>query len=323
LKTELAKVPGERGAAFSNLAPADISQFMTQLTVPPDTHGATPGKAFMPDFSADPDFIATYGLELKAGVALPPGWRPAADGGQRYVWLTEAAAQRLGYAHPADAVGDRYTDDDNTVVEVAGILGNIRFRTARDADEALMFSIGGTGGFLTVRLAAGDPRPAVAAINALLDEMYPEVLRAPRGFADERLEAQYRTEERQAKVFAIFSALAIVLANLGLFGLTALAAARRTKEIGIRRVVGARARDIAWLLAWQFARPVLLANLVAWPLAWWGLHRWLAQFTVRVDQGPGTYLAAGAVALAVALATVAVHVIRVTQAPPAGALRYE
>ncbi|WP_044559408.1 FtsX-like permease family protein, partial [Azospirillum sp. B4] len=121
----------------------------------------------------------------------------------------------------------------------------------------------------------------------------------------------------------IFSALAIVLANLGLFGLTALSAARRTKEIGIRRVVGARARDIAWLMAWQFARPVLLANLIAWPVAWWGLHRWLAQFAVRVDQGPGTFLAAGAAALAVALATVAVHVVRVTQAPPAGALRYE
>ncbi|TWB56356.1 ABC transporter permease [Nitrospirillum viridazoti] len=323
MKTELAKLPGIQGAAFSSLVPADISQFMTQLTVPGDTHGATPGKAFMPEFSADPDFIATYGLDLKAGVALPPGWRPAADGGLRYVWLTEAAAKRLGYAHPTDAVGDRYTDEEDHPVEVAGVLGNVRFRTARDADEALMFSIGATGGFLTVRLAAGDPRPPLAAVNALVDRLYPEARRAPRGFADDRLEAQYRTEERQAKVFAIFSALAIVLANLGLFGLTALAAARRTKEIGIRRVVGARARDIAWLMVWQFARPVLLANLVAWPLAWWGLHRWLGQFTVRVDQGPGTYLAAGAAALAAALATVAIHVIRVTRAPAANALRYE
>ncbi|MEA1672204.1 ABC transporter permease [Nitrospirillum sp. BR 11163] len=323
LKTELAKLPGVRGAAFSSLVPADISQFMTQLTVPADTHGATPGKAFMPEFSADPDFVATYGLDLKAGVALPPGWRAEAEGGRRYVWLTEAAARRLGYAHPTDAVGDRYTDEEDHPVEVAGVLGDVRFRTARDADEALMFTIGATGGFLTIRLAAGDPRPAVTAINALVDTLYPEAHRAPRGFADERLEAQYRTEERQAKVFATFATLAIVLANLGLFGLTALAAARRTKEIGIRRVVGARAWDIAWLMAWQFARPVLLANLVAWPVAWWGLHRWLGQFTVRVDQGPGTYLAAGAAALVVALATVTVHVVRVIQAPPAGALRYE
>ncbi|MEE3624520.1 FtsX-like permease family protein [Nitrospirillum sp. BR 11752] len=248
---------------------------------------------------------------------------PPGGGGRRYVWLTEAAARRLGYGHPADAVGDRYTDEENRTVEVAGILGDVRFRTARDVDEALMFGIGATGGTLTVRLAAGDPRPAVAAVNALVDTLYPEARRAPRGFADEKLEAQYRTEERQAKVFALFSALAIVLANLGLFGLTALAAARRTKEIGLRRVVGARVVDIAWLLAWQFARPVLAANLLAWPLAWWGLHRWLAQFTVRVDQGPGTFLVAGAIALAVALATITLHVVRVTQTPPAGALRYE
>ncbi|TWB43226.1 ABC transporter permease [Nitrospirillum pindoramense] len=323
MKAELAKLPGILGATFSGLAPGSIDQSMSLMTVPADAHGATPGQTYIAEFSADPDFIATYGLELKAGAALPPGWRPPAEGGRRYVWLTEAGARRLGYGHPADAVGDRYTDEENRTVEVAGILGDVRFRTARDADEALMFGIGATGGTLTVRLAAGDPRPALAAVNALVDTLYPEVRRAPRGFADEKLESQYRTEERQAKVFALFSALAIVLANLGLFGLTALAAARRTKEIGLRRVVGARVLDIAWLLAWQFARPVLIANAIAWPLAWWGLHRWLAQFAVRVDQGPGTFLAAGAIALAVALATITLHVVRVTQTPPAGALRYE
>ncbi|MBB6250694.1 FtsX-like permease family protein [Nitrospirillum iridis] len=323
MKAELARLPGVRAAAFSNLVPADISQSMGEFTVPADAHGATPGKIFMPEFSADPEFITTYGLDLKAGMPLPPGWRPTEKGGPSYVWLTEAAAKRLGYPNPADAVGDHYTADEGEVVQVAGVIGNVRFRTARDADEALMFAIGSSGGFLSVRLAAGDPRPAVAAVNALVDKLYPEARRVPRGFADDRLEAQYRTEERQAKVFAIFSALAIILANLGLFGLTALAAARRTKEIGIRRVVGARARDIAWLLAWQFARPVLIANLIAWPVAWWGLHRWLMQFTVRVDQAPLTFVAAGGAALAVALATVAVHVIRVTQAPPVGALRYE
>ncbi|WP_044559406.1 ABC transporter permease, partial [Azospirillum sp. B4] len=187
LKAELATLPGVRAAAFSNLVPADISQSMAKITVRADAHGAPPGEVFMSEFSADPDFITTYGLDLKASRPLPPGWRPTEKGGPSYVWLTEAAAKRLGYPNPADAVGDRYATGDNETVEVAGVIGNVRFRTARDADEALMFTIGSSGGFLSVRLAAGDPRPAVAAVNALVDRLYPEARRVPRGFADERL----------------------------------------------------------------------------------------------------------------------------------------
>ncbi|MDE1150372.1 MAG: ABC transporter permease [Azospirillaceae bacterium] len=322
LKAELARLPGVRAATLANLAPADISQFMEKVTVPSGTHGATAGDVYMPSYGADGDFAATYGLTVLAGTARPDGWNPDGNKDRRYILLTETAARRLGYAHPADAVGDRLIGEDATL-EVAGVLADIRFRSARDADEALMFTLGHGGGLLTVRLASGDQPSTVAAINTLVDRLYPEAEHLQRGFADDRIEAMYRTEERQAKVFALFGGLAIALANLGLFGLTALAAARRTKEIGLRRVVGARVRDIVWLMAWQFARPVLLANLVAWPLAWWGLHRWLGQYAVRIDQDPATFLAVGGTALAVALATVAVHVARVAHASPVTALRYE
>jgi putative ABC transport system permease protein len=110
---------------------------------------------------------------------------------------------------------------------------------------------------------------------------------------------------------------------LGLFGLAAFTAGRRTKEIGLRKVVGARTRDVMLLLMWQFSIPVLIANLIAWPLAWYYLHGWLQGFAYRIPLGAGYFLGAGAVALVIAWITVATHAVRVAGARPIAALRYE
>ena len=105
-------------------------------------------------------------------------------------------------------------------------------------------------------------------------------------------------------MFAIFVAIAIFIACLGLFGLAAFTAGRRTKEIGIRKVFGARIRDVVFLLLWQFSIPVLIANLIAWPVAWYYLHGWLQGFAYRIPLSPLYFLASGLVALLIAWATV-------------------
>jgi putative ABC transport system permease protein len=115
----------------------------------------------------------------------------------------------------------------------------------------------------------------------------------------------------------------VIVACLGLFGLAAFAAERRTKEIGIRKVLGARARDIVRLLAWQFSKPVLVANLIAWPIAWWVMRDWLNDFDARIDLGPTPFVLAGGLALAIALGTIAGHALKVARANPIHALRYE
>ena len=106
-------------------------------------------------------------------------------------------------------------------------------------------------------------------------------------------------------------------------GLAAFTAERRTKEIGIRKVLGARTRDIVRLLVWQFTRPVILANLIAWPVAWWVMRDWLNTFDARIDLGPTPFVLAGLLALAIAVATIAGHAIKVARANPIHALRYE
>jgi len=112
-------------------------------------------------------------------------------------------------------------------------------------------------------------------------------------------------------------------ACLGLFGLAAFTAERRTREIGVRKVFGARTRDIVQLLLWQFSIPVLIANLIAWPVAWFYLHHWLQGYAYRISLNPVYFLAASAITLAIAWVTVIAHAVRVARANPIHALRYE
>ena len=141
--------------------------------------------------------------------------------------------------------------------------------------------------------------------------------------SEDKVAELYNVEEARAKVFAGFALLAVIVACLGLFGLAAFTAERRTKEIGIRKVLGARSRDIVRLLAWQFSKPVIVANLIAWPVAWWLMRDWLNGFDQRIALGPAPFLTAAVLALGIAIVTVAGHAFRVARANPIHALRYE
>jgi putative ABC transport system permease protein len=127
----------------------------------------------------------------------------------------------------------------------------------------------------------------------------------------------------QAAVIVIAAIVALTIAALGLFGLSAFTTERRTKEIGVRKAMGASSRDILGLLLWQFTQPVLWANLIAWPVSFFVLRWWLQGFAYHVDLAPWTFAAAGAGALMIAWATVFVHALRVARAKPVMALRYE
>jgi putative ABC transport system permease protein len=142
-------------------------------------------------------------------------------------------------------------------------------------------------------------------------------------FSEERVAELYEAEAARAKTFAGFALLAVIVACLGLFGLAAFTAERRTKEIGIRKVLGARSRDIVRLLVWQFSRPVIVANLIAWPVAWWLMRDWLNKFDDRIALGPTPFVTAALIALTIAIVTVVGHAFKVARANPIHALRYE
>ena len=142
-------------------------------------------------------------------------------------------------------------------------------------------------------------------------------------FADDIVRDLYEAEQARAQTFGAFSLLAVVVGCLGLFGLAAFTAQRRTREIGIRKVLGATTSRIVRLLVWQFIRPVILANIIAWPIAWWVMRDWLNGFDARIALGPLPFVLAGVLALLIAVGTIGAHSFRVARTNPIHALRYE
>jgi putative ABC transport system permease protein len=168
----------------------------------------------------------------------------------------------------------------------------------------------------------GDP----AEVRAAVERKWKQIASAvpfEAKFSEDIVREEYKAEQSRAQIFGAFSLLAVIIGCLGLFGLAAFTAERRTKEIGIRKVLGARTRDIVRLLVWQFSRPVIIANLIAWPAAWWLMRDWLNGFDQRIALTPVPFVIAAAIALGIAVATVVGHAVKVARANPIHALRYE
>jgi putative ABC transport system permease protein len=142
-------------------------------------------------------------------------------------------------------------------------------------------------------------------------------------FLSDAFNDQFAADEKQGTMFAVFVVVAVVIGCLGLFGLAVFTAERRTREIGIRKVSGARTNDIMRLMLWRISVPVLAANVVAWPLAYYYLHQWLEHYAYRITLNPIYFLTAGAVALIIAWATVYANTLRLARTSPIHALRYE
>ena len=142
-------------------------------------------------------------------------------------------------------------------------------------------------------------------------------------FLDSRIQSQYEQEQRLGQVFTTCASLAVLITCIGLFGLSAFMTAQRSKEIGVRKVVGASVRSIVVLLSGEFSRLVIAANLIAWPLAWYTMDQWLGGFAYRIEFGVGTFAISGCVAMGVAWTTVAWQTLRAAQSDPVDALRSE
>jgi len=244
------------------------------------------------------------------------------------VVVDAAAARLLGFADPQAAVGRQIGRDSNDGRPVApyaivGVVNDARFESARFESLPKIYYVAPAGHLsLAIRF---DPARAAPVMSTAESLWKATVNNAPfeSFFADTRIADMYRSDERRGRMFAIFAGFAVLISCLGLFGLAAFTAERRTKEIGIRKVLGARTRDIIQLLVWQFTRPVLLANLIAWPVAWWAMRNWLDEFQARIEIGPAPFVLAGLLALVIAMGTIIGHAVRVSRANPIHALRYE
>ncbi len=332
LVEEIRRMPEVRAAVLSSDVPTDNRENNTGFTRA-DRSGETQPLNYL---SFDHGFFELYGIRPLAGRTFDEAFgtdviRQPSDGGtgmwQGSAILNEAAVRLLGYANPAEAVGGAVTANlpGNIPVRltIVGVIPDIRFRSLKhDVQPTIIFNRPQLFNTLSVRVETNDPAAFLDRMNRVWRSHIPDLPFNAR-YIEDMIEGQYRTERVQATAFATFSGLAILIACLGLYGLSAFAAERRTKEIGIRKVFGATVGHIVRLLVWQFSRPVLLANLIAWPVAWWFLSGWLEGFDRRIMLSPVYFLAAALLALLIAWATVAGHAARVASRNPIKALRYE
>jgi putative ABC transport system permease protein len=211
------------------------------------------------------------------------------------------------------------TTRDFTVI---GVVKNFNFESLRQNIGALCMKIGNSTGTISFRMRTTDATQTIGHIKSIWKKIAPNEP-FTYSFLNEEFDNMYRSEERSGKIFISFAVLAILIACLGLFGLAAYAAEQRTKEIGIRKVLGATVSNIVGMLSKDFLKLVLLASLIAFPVSWWIMNKWLQDFAYRIHIDWWVFVLATAMAFSIAIITVSFQAIKAALTNPVKNLRTE
>jgi putative ABC transport system permease protein len=273
--------------------------------------------------ATDEDFAKVYEIEMASGRYFEAGRQADA----RVVVINEKAARELGIAEAAGqqivAVGP--TPEQSQTLTLVGIVKDFHFQSLHSEIRPLILGCYGErefGRFLSVRVRPENIRETIDFIDRTWRGMAGNQAFEYQ-FFDDHFARLYQADERTGRVFLAFSVLAAFVAGLGLFGLSAFVAEQRTKEIGIRKTLGASVGGVGLLLAGQFAKWVLVANLIAWPLGYYFMHRWLQKFAYRAALSPLLFLSASLLVLAFAILTVSYQTVKAATADPVKSLKYE
>ncbi|MGB2907321.1 MAG: ABC transporter permease [Candidatus Aminicenantaceae bacterium] len=326
LKAELLQNPHIGGVSGSMMLPSSIGMYNNVTW-----EGAVKDEQIeLIHNTVDYDFLSTYEIELQAGRNFSPefptdarsGRDPANAGG---VILNQEAVKRFGWD---DAVGRKVIQVYGELkinYTVIGVIKDFHFTSLKNSIRPMnLFLSTRNNRYISVKLQTEDIPGALSFIESTWKRLYPQ-LPFEHFFLDTIFEQRYRSEERQRQLFGYLSGLAVFIACLGLFGLAAYAAEQRTKEIGIRKVMGASASGIVLLLSKEFTLWVLAANLLAWPAAYWAMDRWLQGFAYRIPMLPqiGFFLLAAGLSLLIAWLTVGFQAVKAALSNPIRSLRYE
>jgi putative ABC transport system permease protein len=278
-------------------------------------------------FAVDFDFINTYEIDMVAGRNFD---KEISTDANFKVIINEAAAKKVGYQDYNEAIGDKWHVDwiaeniDSTATgTIIGVMKDFHFQSLKNKIEPLtIFLAEEWMNRITIRYKENSDQEAIAFVEKTWKDHFPE-LQFNYSFINDYLRTYYNAEEKLQTILLVFTLLAIFIASLGLFGLAIFVAQRRVKEIGVRKAMGASSESIVLLLSRSFLVWVLLANLIAWPVAWYFMDAWLSNFSYRIQINIWTFLASGAIALVVALLTIIYRSWVAANRNPVDALRYE
>ena len=276
------------------------------------------------DISIDEHYLPLLGIPFVAGRNFKG---PAREEEPYEFVVNEALVRKMGWGSAQAAIGKGVNigpSDGEYDGEIVGVVKDFHFHSFHKPIEPLLMMCDAAEypGKVMVRLPAGPLSVSLASIQQQWQALIQD---HPFGFSflDASFAEQYRSEKRMVPVFTYFTALTILIACLGLFGLVSFATQQRTKEVGIRKVMGAGPTSILYLLSREFMLLVLLAVLLAAPLAWYGLNQWLENFAYRIEVGWPVFLCAALLALLVAAFTTGYHAVSGARTNPVNALRYE
>jgi putative ABC transport system permease protein len=273
--------------------------------------------ANLDSYFVDWDYIPQYQIKMIAGRAFS---REFGTDTTEAMVINETAAKMFGYRSADEAVGRRFTQFDRQG-KIVGVMKDFHFHSLQREIRPLAMRIEPEACFLvSVKVSAKDLPATIAAIRDKWKTIIPH---RPLlyYFLDEFFDKQYRSDERFGKLFLYFTMLAIFISCMGLFGLASHSALQRTREIALRKVLGASVQNIVRLMSQDFLRLVLISFLVASPIAWWLMHEWLQNYAYRISIGWGVLFASGMLAVTIALVTIGWQAIRAAKANPIKSLR--
>jgi putative ABC transport system permease protein len=273
----------------------------------------------MNEVDIDEDFVDAFKIKLVSGRKLSESNLVDVNDG---ILLNETASSALGFIKPDDAL-DRQVVFRGDTLRVKGVIRNYHQESLKSNIDPIIFKLGTSySDFYSVKLNVSDLNNTIAAIGNKFRNFFPN---DPFEFffLDDLFNRQYQADQQLGQIFLWFACLAILVACLGLFGLASFTITQRTKEVGIRKVLGASMSSLVLLLSREFVQLVLLAFLISMPLAWYSMHLWLEDFAYRIPVGWIVFVVAGGVALFIAAVTVSFQAIKAALANPTKTLRTE
>lgn len=313
LKTELSNNPDTRLFSVVSDLPVDLQSGTINIW----WEGKDPKRqVIVPAMSVDENFIDVFGIKMLQG----RGFSKEFKSDTAAFVVNEALLKMMGM-DPAHAVGKplKYQDTRGTII---GVVKDFNFKPIQQAIEPLVLVLNTWGGFIFVRTGPSGTEATIRSLEKICHQLNPN-FPFDYDFLDQNLANLYRGEQKIGSLFNLFALLAIFISCLGLYGLSAFIAEQRTREIGVRKVLGASVFNIVYLLSSNFTKVVLVAILIAIPISWWAAKSWLQGFAYHIEVGWGVFGLASLVALFIAWCTMSFESVKSAVANPARSLRAE
>ncbi len=314
IKDKFLKHPSVAGVTTGNYLPTRIGS-RTSVTVQTDSKRKLRLKTYLGRI--DYGYLDVFDIKLKSGRDFSSNFSTDAKAA---VLINEAAVKAIGWKNP---IGKEYSFSKNDAAKVIGVIEDFHFRPLHLGIEPMAFVLRPNSGvYLIVKLKSGDISGAKEFFRDTF-ESYDSKYPFEFSFVDDIFNKMYKSEEQLGNIFGVFSGLAIFIACLGLFGLSAYTAERRTKEIGIRKTLGASVPDVILLISKDFTFYIILSNIIALPAAYFAMTAWLQNFAFSISVGTSVLGLSAACSIIIALLTVSFQAAKAATANPAKALRYE